>query len=248
MSFTISDFNRIISNSTKLTKDFVKLIRYYGHNRYCPICEKYSRSFFPAGIKKRKDARCIHCGSLERHRFLWLFLSKKTNLFDERPKNVLHIAPKSFLKKRFEKFLGNGYITADLYKSNVMVKMDITDIQYHDQSFSVIICSHVLEHVQDDKKAIRECYRVLNNNGWAIFVVPVSANETFEDSSIIDPEERIKLFGKSDHVRKYGSDFVTRLTNAKFKVDIIEVSDLVDEENAALMGIFSAGKIFYCTK
>jgi ubiquinone/menaquinone biosynthesis C-methylase UbiE len=130
-----------------------------------------------------------------------------------------------------------------------MVKMDITNIEYDNQSFDVIYCGHVLEHVQDDRRAMREFHRVLRRNGWAILLVPITAEETFEDPSIVDPKQRLEAFGQEDHVRRYGPDYIDRLCEAGFKVDVAKVEDLVDKDDAIRMGFNSAsGEIYYCTK
>ena len=163
---------------------------------------------------------------------------------------MLHVAPEPIFESRFKKQLGHNYLSADLFNPLAMVKMDITDIQYPDQSFDVIYCSHVLEHVQDDKKAMKEFFRVLKNNGWAILLVPITSEKTFEDPSIIDPAQRLKAFGQDDHVRRYGPDFADRLADAGFTVQITTVSDLVNSEDATKMGLKSVndGLIFYCIK
>jgi len=130
-----------------------------------------------------------------------------------------------------------------------MVRMDITDIPFPEQSFDAIYCSHVLEHVQDDRKAMRELFRILKKDGWAILVVPITMEETFEDPSMVDAQQRLDAFGQEDHVRKYGRDYVDRLREAGFEVDVITVSDLLQEEEATRMGLTAAsGEIYYCTK
>jgi len=145
--------------------------------------------------------------------------------------------------------LGSNYLTADLFNPRAMVKMDICDIQYPDSSFDVIYCSHVLEHVLDDKRAMREFYRVLKTNRWAIINVPITSKKTFEDSTIVDPKERLKAFGQEDHVRRYGPDYVERLRDSGFTVEIIKVGDLATDDEAVRMGLTQAsGEIYYCTK
>ena len=227
----------------------VRALPYYGNGRFCPVCEKTSRRFLRAGIVPREDARCVHCGALERHRFLWLYLSQKTNLFDGAPKKTLHFAPEGCFESRFKERLGDNYVTADLFSPGAMVKMDITNIEYPDRSFDVVYCSHVFEHVQDDKKAMRECLRVLKNDGWAILLVPLSGEKTLEDPSIVEPSERLRAFGQEDHVRSYGSDYVDRLREAGFRVEVTKVNDLVQSDDARRMGLTRAsGEIYYCTK
>jgi SAM-dependent methyltransferase len=230
-------------------KGGVKAFLYHGNGRFCPVCGKSSRRFARFGAVPREDALCVHCEALERHRLLWLFLQKKTNLFDGSPRKMLHVAPEPVFESRFAKQLGADYLSADLFNPRAMVKMDITHIQYPDQSFDVIYCSHVLEHVQNDRQAMREFFRVLRNNGWAILLVPITSEETFEDPSITDPAERLKAFGQEDHVRKYGPDYADRLRDAGFTVQVTKAGDLVGSEEATRMGLTSAsGDIFYCTK
>jgi ubiquinone/menaquinone biosynthesis C-methylase UbiE len=162
---------------------------------------------------------------------------------------MLHVAPEPALEKLFSKQIGSGYLTADLYNSNVMVKMDITDIQYPDESFDAIFCSHVLEHVDDDRKAMSELSRVLKKNGWAIFMVPVNSEVTIEDPDITDPVERFRLFGQQDHVRSYGHDFTQRLEQTGFEVKVISPSDFLSNEEMIKMGVIECtGDIFFCTK
>ncbi len=130
-----------------------------------------------------------------------------------------------------------------------MVRMDITDIDYADETFDVIFCSHVLEHVPDDRRAIRELNRVLKSDGWAVFLVPVTAERTFEDRSITAPSDRLRLFGHEDHVRRYGPDFVERLEAGGFTVGVTIASDFLTRKEIIRMGITdAAGKIYHCTK
>ena len=228
----------------------VRAVAYHGKGRFCPVCGKSSRRFL--NFRTRKDVICAHCGSFGRHRLFWLFLQKKTNFFDGKPKKMLHVAPEYCFESRFKELLGDDYLTADLSSPRAMVKMDITDIQYADNSFDVIYCSHVLEHVVDDKQAMKEFLRVLKDDGWAILLVPITRKKTFEDSSIVDPKERLKAFGDRDHCRRYGLDYVERLRNVGFTVKITTVGDLADANDSVKMGLplpkSTAGDIYYCIK
>lgn len=228
-----------------LARDFLRAIIYRRTGRLCPVCGP--TKFQEFGIVPRKDAQCVRCGALERHRFVWLYFNKMTDLFDGRPKRVLHVAPEPTFEQRLKNRLGNAYITADLFDPRAMVQMDITDIQFPDDSFDVIYCSHVLEHVQDDKRALREFHRVLKRTGWALLMVPITADKTFEDPAIVDPSARLKIFGQGDHVRRYGPDFEDRLREAGFQVTISRISDLTAD--TFRMGLtLACGEIFYCTK
>jgi SAM-dependent methyltransferase len=221
---------------------------YRGRGRWCPVCGWSSRRFRPGGTVARQDAKCPRCGALERHRFIWLYLAQRTDLFDGRPKRVLHVAPEQCFERRLEDRLGAGYLTADLRDPHVMEPMDITAIRYPDESFDVIYCSHVLEHVADDQQAMREFHRVLKRSGWAILLVPITLDRTFEDPAIVRPADRLRVFGQKDHVRRYGPDYVDRLRNAGFEVQVTRVPDMIAADEAARMGISRAGAIYHCTK
>lgn len=228
---------------------FVQAIPYHGKGRYCPVCGNQSRMFRTYGVIPREDAMCPHCSALERHRFIWLYFNKRTDLFDGRTKEMLHVAPEMCLAHRLKAQLGKNYITADLIDPQAMVRMDITDIHFPDNSFDVIYCSHVLEHVPDDRKAMQEFHRVLKPSGWAILLVPITTDKTIEDPSIIDPKERLRLFGQEDHVRRYGPDYIDRLREAGFKVTVTTVNDLTNEDEAFSMGLTrESGDIYFCKK
>ena len=238
--------------SVRRIRDFVDrliAIPYHGNERFCPVCKQESSQFRRFGIIKRDDAQCPHCGVLERHRLVRLYFQRLTNLFDGKPKKMLHVAPERPLEVRLRDELGEGYLTADLLDRRAMVQMDITDIQYPDQTFDVIYCSHVLEHVPDDKKAMREFHRVLKNDGWAILLVPITSDSTYEDASITSAEDRLQAFGQDDHVRRYGPDYADRLREAGFQVKISKPADVASSEEIARMGLTDAGgEIYYCTK
>ncbi|MBD0327083.1 MAG: methyltransferase domain-containing protein, partial [Pyrinomonadaceae bacterium] len=162
---------------------------------------------------------------------------------------VLHIAPEPCFIERLRSRLTGRYLTADLQDEAAMVKLDITDIQFAAETFDVIYCSHVLEHVLDDRQALSELYRVLKTGGWAILNVPIVGEKTFEDSSVVEPLERLRLFGETDHVRVYGRDYLDRLKEAGFETSIVMPTDFLDVEEIGRMGITdAAGEIFYCAK
>jgi len=219
-------------------------------SRYCPICEQYSENFKPFGYVVREDAMCPICGAVERHRLSWLFLQKKINQ-EYKNKKMLHIAPENVFKNKFGEVFGEkNYITADLTDKSVKVQMDITNIGYPQESFDCIFCSHVLEHVVDDRKAMKELYRVLKNDGWAILLVPIVAKgETEEDFSIVTEDERMKYYGDPTHVRNYGVDYKDRLEECGWSVEVISADDFLDAEQIIVMGITkAAGEIYFCTK
>lgn len=201
---------------------------YYKGSTYTdPIDGKSYRKFLPYGYEnQRPNALSPGTFSLERHRLLWLYLKNETSFFKD-PKKVLHIAPEQCFLKRFKRQENLVYITSDLNSPIADVKADICDLPFEESSFDVIFCNHVLEHIEDDKKAMRELYRVLKPNGLGVFQIPQDLNRerTYEDFSITLPAERAKHFGQYDHVRIYGKDYFDRLKAVGFKVDQIEYTN-----------------------
>jgi len=233
----------------RVMKPLKRRLKHAGTKRTCPICNIGSKAFLEAGIIPRPDASCPFCGSLERHRLFWLFLQRKTEFATKPPAAALHVAPEPILERKSRPIVGAGYVTADLFAPNVDLKMDITDIKFPDDTFDFIYCSHVFEHVADDKKAMREFHRVLTPGGMAVLLVPITAAETIEDPSILDPQERLRLFGQEDHVRRYGLDYSSRLKEAGFAVEEIRREDFLAPTDMEAMGITSsAGELYVCRK
>ena len=204
---------------------------YLKGNKYTdPIDGKSFRKFLPYGYEnQRENVLAPSSLSLERHRLLWLYL-QKTDFFTA-PKKVLHVAPEQCFYKRFRKQKNLDYLTTDLYSPLADVKADICQLPFDNDSYDVVFCNHVLEHIEDDKKAMSELFRVLKPGGMGIFQIPqdLSLEHTYEDFTITSPEERKKHFGQYDHVRVYGKDYFEKLRNEGFKVDEINCSDLFDD-------------------
>jgi SAM-dependent methyltransferase len=227
----------------------------------CPCCGWKGPKFLPHGLDHRGNARCPKCNSLERHRLYYLFLKK--HLPTKKTIKVLHFAPEKIITKLFKAFSNIDYLSADLDPEKGMVKEDITQLSFKDDSFNLIFCSHVLEHIPDDIKAMQEVHRVLKPTGFALLQVPIKKefngkkiSATYEDFSITDPAERERVFGQHDHVRIYGSDFKDRLIKAGFKVEVIDFPKVLGPEKVnyhSLMPIQESanemdGWIYYCTK
>ncbi len=197
-----------------------------------PIDGKSFRSFLPYGYGKQRDnALSPSTLSLERHRLLWLYLKNETDFFTAE-KKVLHFAPEQAFYKRFRSMNNLNYTTSDLNSPLADVKADICNLPFNDNEFDVILCNHVLEHIPDDTKAIQELYRVLKPNGMGIFQIPqdLSRETTFEDDSITEKKERAKIFGQYDHVRVYGRDYFDKLRSIGFKVDEVDYTSKLSED------------------
>jgi SAM-dependent methyltransferase len=144
---------------------------YRGDRVECPCCGRTARRFIPTITPvgpNRPNARCPHCGARDRQRYLWLYLERKTNLLVDRLR-VLHFAPERIFEQRLGSRPNLDYVSIDLERPRATVKADITDLPFPDDSFDVILCSHVLEHVVEDRKAMRELFRVLRPDGWRWF-------------------------------------------------------------------------------
>jgi SAM-dependent methyltransferase len=220
---------------------------YMGNKVECPICKSHYKKFLPYGrINPRPNALCPSCLSLERHRLIWLYLQEKTNFFQTKL-HVLHIAPEPCFMNRFEKQHGDGYITADIESPLAKVKMDIHQIPFEENTFDVVLCNHVLEHVADDIKAMSEIKRVLKPGGWAIMQVPFFSpvpDVTFEDNSITDKREREKTFGQDDHVRLFGKDYTKRIERAGLKAIADQFVFNLGEETRNKYGL-AKGEVIY---
>ena len=185
-----------------------------------PIDDRSFKKFLPYGYgQQRENVLSPSTLSLERHRLLWLYLKNETDFFTA-PKKFLHVAPEQAFYKRFRKQKNLDYTTTDLYSPLADVKADICNLPFEDNSYDIILCNHVLEHIPDDTKAMQELYRVLKPGGMGILQIPqdLSREKTFEDDSITDPKERARIFGQYDHVRVYGRDYFDKLRSVGFTV------------------------------
>lgn len=197
-------------------KERVRLYFMRGDKVLCPLCGQGAIAYLPAGTPPRPHALCAFCGSLERGRMLWLHLQRAGLL---RPGvRVLHVAPEKGLRQRIAGMPGIRYVGGDKHEPGYAypagtMDLDITAMPFEDGSFDLIICSHVLEHVPDDRRAMRELHRVSAPGGTVLLLVPqdMERERTFEDPGVTDPRDRLRLFGQSDHVRIYGRDFGLRL-------------------------------------
>ncbi|MGB3298951.1 MAG: class I SAM-dependent methyltransferase [Phormidesmis sp.] len=240
-------FSRIKMKALLSLPKQLKQVFFQGEQCYCPICESHLRGYERFG--HIANEWCPICTAMRRQRLMWLFLARDTNLLDGTLKRLLHIAPGVALEPRLKQVDNLDYTTGDLFNPDVMVTMDVTDIPFPNGSFDAAICSHVLEHVPDDRKAMREFFRVLLPGGWAVFMVPIRMDQlTDEDLSVSDPKEREKRFGQIDHVRLYGQDFEDRLIEAGFEVSVVHADDVVERSQFKRIGIKANEVLFYCKK
>ena len=228
---------------------------YAGKGRKCPICGGEKRKFLPYGYGKvREDALCPKCLSLERHRLLWHYLMNN-NSERERIKNlptILHIAPEVCLMREFKRIYlsaPQNYITADLESPLADMHFDVQQIPMADSSVDIIICNHLLEHVESDYKALTEMNRIMRSGGMGVMLAPIdyTLETTFEDDTITDPKQRAEVFGQYDHRRIYGKDYLERLRAAGFEAfEIDYAAEFSDSDRTKFS--FGSDKLYIVRK
>jgi SAM-dependent methyltransferase len=222
-----------------------RLLLLTGRRVECPCCGGRFRRFMVD--ERRRVLVCPRCGSHERHRALWLYLRDKLR---RRRLALLHWAPEPALERRLRELPELDYTSADLDPRKAMRKLDITAVDAPDASWDVILCSHVLEHVPDDRQAMRELLRVLRPGGFALLLVPVDSgrDQTFEDASLTTPEERSAAYWSEEHVRLYGRDFPRRLEEAGFDVTVERPVAGLDRRALLRHGLDPAEEIYVCRR
>jgi SAM-dependent methyltransferase len=197
-------------------------ILYKGNNVECPVCQKHFRTFLPYGyVNQRENVLCPYDLTLERHRLMWLYLKNESVFFTKSNLDVLHIAPEQCFYKLFKNQKNINYLTGDLESPLADLHFDLHNIPLQENKFDVVFCNHVLEHVTDAKQCMSELYRVMKPGGFGIFQVPqdFTREVTYEDPSIVTPEEREKHFWQYDHVRLFGLDYPEWLRSVGFTVE-----------------------------
>ncbi len=212
-----------------------------GEARECPCC---------GGRFRRMSRRrlsgwggiCPRCRSHPRHRAIALLLAR-----GELPgRRLLHFAPEPLFDPVFARLPDVERVTADLH-APADLRLDISDMDLPDGSFDLILCSHVLEHVPDDRAAMSELHRVLTPGGLALVLVPYRPEvTTYEDPSIVSPLGRMVAFGQQDHVRIYGSDLRERLAEAGFEVSDRTTAELFDPETVERAELDPDEHLFLC--
>jgi SAM-dependent methyltransferase len=232
----------------RLTRGWRTLV-HRGNRVECPVCGARFRHFAPRW--NTLNAICWKCDSQERHRALWLFLTRSRPELLDGAGSLLHFAPEPAIAAYLRERLGSAYVTGDIQPGLADVTLDITKLQFGEEEFDGILCAHVLEHVPDDETAMRELHRVLRPNGWCIVMVPLdpSLERTDEDPSIGDPDERRRRFWQEDHVRLYTRDIAERLRAAGFHVEHVPPTDVVDDaEDERYRAVSLGSDIFLCRR
>lgn len=228
-------------------KAYINLLLHWGLKYKCPFCGFHSKDLLPTGIDNsaiqkyqiigagKRNASCPKCGSIDRDRLIFIYLKYELDIFSKPQTRVLHIAPEIVIAKQFISHSFTNYICGDFYaegqhadySKDFVRHMDVQDLPFADNSFDLIICNHVLEHVFDEKKAMQELFRVLAKGGQAILQVPISPilEKTISDTTITDGAILEEKFGQKDHVRLFGNDYRNILEACGFNVKQLKMSD-----------------------
>jgi len=234
-----------------------------GRRLECPFCGWHFRCFKPAGFHYRvivekqvigghwhRDNVCPRCLSNARERLAYLYLKDRTALFDK-PTRLLHVAPEPQLASVLKRSANIKYVSADLFGPGVMSRFDIQQTPFMDQTFDVVICNHVMEHVADDSVAMAEVHRILKPGGWALLQIPVALklDQTIEDPTALTEAQRIERFGQEDHVRLYArGDYISRLQAAGFDVKVESYPLALGSAKVDRFGLVEEEEVFVCSK
>lgn len=205
--------------------------------RLCPVCERVIRREFRPGPGGRPHAKCPRCGSLERHRFFAVLLgvlAARTGPIDV----LLDIAPTPHTTEQLRVLAPRHHVRTDISSARgVDIRSSLTGLPFADESVDLLVAYHVLEHIPDDRAAMREIARVLSRDGIGLLQVPWKPGQPTEEDPDASPEERKRRFGLADHVRQYGADFEDRLVESGLSVRRVSATDLLGAEMTAWMHV-----------
>jgi SAM-dependent methyltransferase len=238
----IKQIKKLVPNNLKKN---LRLFLHKGNRYHCPLCGYKAKDLYPIGLEfpvlfdkqiiggGRRNAGCLKCGSSDRERLIFIFLKEKMGLFaGPKSTHILHIAPEKQLTKFILAEGFQNYVCGDLFSDGYLYpehvqNMNVLALPFPENTFDLVICNHVLEHIPDDRLAMSEIYRVLKGGGKAILQVPISniSESTFEDFSVSTAAQREIVFGQFDHIRIYGQDYTERLKEVGFKVNRMNISE-----------------------
>lgn len=236
-----------------------------GHNT-CNICGVESVQFetFPArgdetffethnmiGGGTRNNCICPVCRSIDRNRFVYWVLRNKTDVCVwGGDKKILHFAPEQPIYDILKNQKDIAYYPCDLFPQKGMIKVDVTDIPFKNNVFDFIIINHVMEHILDEMRALKELYRVLKPDGMVVLSIPIciDLDETYEDSRILTKEDRNKYYGQEDHVRLYGRDYKQRFSRAGFEITEYSPNREMDEDTIRKYAFIENDVVMLCRK
>ena len=244
-------------------KHRVTLFLHKGDKYICPLCNYSSKDLADIGLDipvltekqviggSRRAGGCYKCGSSDRERLIYVYLREEVKIFTSgKIKSIFHVTPEQNLSRKLLEFGFDEYVCSELFMEGRTYpkhyqNINVLDIPYGDNTFDLVLCNHVLEHIPTDLIAMEELRRVLKKDGLAILQVPISNNSatTFEDFFVTDPEQRKNVFGQMNHVRIYGQDYTARLEKSGFSVTRINIS-----KEYPRYGLNEAEDLFVCKK
>lgn len=244
-------------------KKKLKLFVHKGNKYICPFCNYQSKDLAPIGSNLpifreksiigggQRKGGCYNCGAIDREKLVYIYLREVAKIFSgSKLIKILHIAPEKKISEKITAHGFNNYLCGDLFTEGYnyldsVSKIDIKKTQFESNNFDLIICNHVLEHIEEDVVAMAEIYRLVKEGGQAILQVPISKNSivTYEDFSITNPLKRERVFGQYDHVRIYGQDYEKRLSSVGFKVVRTNIS-----KKFSKYGVNQEEDLFICKK
>lgn len=184
--------------------------------------------------------KCPRCGAHDRERHLLLYFRSTGLLSAMAGKSILHFAPELQLPRHIAAMAPSRYVQCDLFpQSDKVQRIDIMNMAFETGSFDIVIVSHVLEHVADDRRAVDEIGRVLKVGGFAVLQTPFSSklHHTWEDPGIVDETARLQAYGQEDHVRLFGRDIFERFERAGLVADIRTHESLLGNVDAKHAGV-----------
>ena len=242
--------------------EFIESNDAFKTKKYCLICGKYVDDFFPDGVQSElfkknhiigggynPKCRCPICGSIDRYRWIYYTLNMHTDILNS-DKKVLWFAPEHQVLDRIKmRNPALSVYTADYVFGRAKYQTDMTRIQFESESFDYVIANHVLEHITDENKAVKELVRVTKPNGSIILSFPIATNkETIEDENITSDEDRLRVFGQIDHVRLYGWDYKERLEKYGIKIKTYSPNRELNTEMIMEYGLIPDDIIMFCKK
>ena len=225
---------------------------------FCPCCGKRFSRFMDFSVTRinhterylntYQNTLCPYCVSMPRHRIICNYLEKNKHVIANQ--NIMMFGAEFSIRKWFDRN-GFRYRTADLFDRSAELKIDIQQILFPDESWNLIVCNHVLEHVPDYKAALKELHRVLHKSGLLEITVPTDSNRetVYENPNIVNEEERIKHFGQNDHLRIFGNDFNDVLKLCGFEVEVVDGSTLPAEIRGVIgPADYDDNRVYICRK
>lgn len=222
----------------------------------CCICQRKVRRFLPyrgawsgmpgvltdAGVigSDIENYECPACGCHDRERHLFLYLQACGMFANMAGWRILHLAPERHLHRLMARTAPREYVLGDLYPTRPeMRRVDLMDIDFADGHFDLVIANHVLEHVADDGRALREILRVLRPGGQAVLQTPFASRiaTKFEDARITSEPDRLRAYGQEDHCRLYGADFADFVASFGFLSKTAQHAALLPAVDARRMGV-----------